>query len=299
MFLYTLKSGFKNLGTKKLFSIASIATIACSVFVFCIFFAVFSNIQSAINTVESTIGIQVFFDANLSDNQIQDIANTSFMTTDVKEMRFISGSVAWENFKKDYFGDKEEELSSAFENDNPLLQSASYEILLHDIERQEPYVKYLYTIDGVRQVNYSSSLVQVLIKLNDAISYFSFVLILILIIIAVILISNTITVASQYRIKENEIMRLIGATNFMIKAPFVVEGLMIGLFGAIVPIIVVCLLYNTISKRIIESSSLLLNIFRPIPLINILSPMCAISFLVSIVVCTVVSFITISRNIKI
>ena len=299
MFLYTIKSGFKNLGAKMLFTIASIGTISCSVLIFCIFFAVFTNIQNAIGTIESTIGIQVFFDQNLSETQIQDIANNNFKTNEVKEMRFISGSDAWETFKKDYFGDKEEELSSAFENDNPLVHSASYEILLNDIEMQVPYVEYLYTIRGVRQVNYSSSLIQMLIKLNTAISYFSFALIIILVVIAVILISNTITVASQYRIKENEIMRLIGATNFMIKAPFVVEGIMIGIFGVIIPLVVVSLLYNYVSKMIIQSSSLLLNIFRPVPLIEILPAMSMISFIVSIIVCTVVSFITISRNVKV
>ena len=297
MFVYTIKSGFKNLGAKKLFTFASIATIACSVFVFSIFFALFTNIQNTIRIVESTIGIQVFFDQNLTEEQIQNIANNNFYTSDVKQIKFISGEEAWTNFKSEYFENKEE-LALAFEDDNPLSHSASYEILLNDIERQEDYVKYLYSINGVRQVNYSSSLISMLTRFNEIIGYFSLSLVFILLIIAVILISNTITVTSQYRFKENEIMKLIGATNFMVRMPFVIEGMLIGVFGAIISTILASSLYIFVSKRLTTSANLIFDVFRPLPLSYILPSMCIISFVVSIVVCTFISFITISNNVK-
>ena len=79
MLSYVLKTGFKNLGNKKLFSFASIGTIACSVLVFCIFFVIATNIRGLIDRVETTVGIQVFFDSNLSEEEIQELANNYFI----------------------------------------------------------------------------------------------------------------------------------------------------------------------------------------------------------------------------
>ena len=161
MLSYVFKTGFRNLGNKKLFTFASIGTIASSVLVFCIFFVLATNIKGIIDNVETTIGIQVFFNQDLSEEEIQRIADENFLTDDVKSIRFISSDEAWDKFKKDYFDDKVE-LASAFEDDNPLKNSSSYEILLNDITKQYDYVNYLRGIEGVRQINYSNILIDTL-----------------------------------------------------------------------------------------------------------------------------------------
>lgn len=298
MFSYVFKTGFKNLGNKKLFSFASIGTIAGSVLVFCIFFVIATNIRSLIQRVETTVGIQVFFDSNLSEEEIQELANNNFITSDVKTIRFKSSNEAWEKFKIEYF-DNKEELAAAFEDDNPLSNSASYEILLNDITKQYDYVKYLYSIEGVRQVNYSNVLIDALSSLNLGISTFSLVLIALLLVIAMILISNTITLASQFRKKENEIMKLIGATNFMIRVPFVIEGFFIGLFGSIIPVGLVCGLYNYLMSLLIQNATFLRNIFTPINLLDIALPMALIGIAGSCLVCMLVSFFTIRKHLKV
>ena len=298
MLSYVFKTGFKNLGNKKLFTFASIGTIASSVLIFCIFFAIVTNIKGLINKVETTVGIQVFFNQGLTEEEIQNIANNNFVTDDVKSIRFISSNEAWDNFKKDYFDDKTE-LAEAFEDDNPLANSSSYEILLNDITKQYDYVNYLKTIDGVRQINYSNVLIDALTKLNIGISTFSMVLIVLLLIIAMILISNTISLSSQFRKKENEIMKLIGATNFMIRAPFVIEGFFMGLFGSIIPIIIVSVSYNYIMKLILTKASFLSNIFIPINLKEILPQMASISILVSCIACMIISFFTVRKHLKV
>ena len=202
MLSYVFKTGFRNLGNKKLFSFASIGTIASSVLIFCIFFVLATNIRGIIKNVETTVGIQVFFNSNLSEEEIQNLANEKFRNEYVKSMKFKSSNEAWEKFKVDYF-DNKPELAKAFEDDNPLASSASYEILLNDITKQIEYVNYLKTIEGVRQVNYSNVLIDALTSLNVGISTFSMILISLLLIIAMILISNTISLASQFRRKEN------------------------------------------------------------------------------------------------
>lgn len=298
MLSYVFKTGFRNLGNKKLFTFASIGTIASSVLIFCIFFALATNIKGLINKVETTVGIQVFFDNGLTEDEIKNIANEKFMTEDVKSIKFISSNEAWESFKKDYFDDKAE-LAEAFEDDNPLANSASYEILLNDITKQYNYVNYLKSIEGVRQINYSNVLIDALTKINIGISTFSIVLIVLLLVIAMILISNTISLSSQFRKKENEIMRLIGATKFMIRAPFVIEGFFIGLFGSLIPVIIVSLSYNYIMKIVVERASFLSNIFTPVNLIIIAVPMAIIAVSVSSVACIFVSFFTIRKHLKV
>ena len=298
MLSYVFKTGFRNLGNKKLFSFASIGTIASSVLIFCIFFVLATNIRGIIKNVETTVGIQVFFNSNLSEEEIQNLANEKFRNEYVKSMKFKSSNEAWEKFKVDYF-DNKPELAKAFEDDNPLASSASYEILLNDITKQIEYVNYLKTIEGVRQVNYSNVLIDALTSLNVGISTFSMILISLLLIIAMILISNTISLASQFRRKENEIMKLIGATNFMIRAPFVIEGFFIGLFGAIIPLAFVCGFYNYLMKYILENASFLRNIFTPIDLSFIAPPMCVISISISCFICMLVSFFTIRKHLKV
>ena len=171
--------------------------------------------------------------------------------------------------------------------------------LLNDITKQYEYVNYLKTIEGVRQINYSNVLIEALTKLNIGISTFSMILIVLLLIIAMILISNTISLSSQFRKKENEIMKLIGATNFMIRAPFVIEGFFMGLFGSIIPLIIVSVSYNYIMKLILTKASFLSNIFIPISLKEILPQMAAISVLVSCFACMIISFFTVRKHLKV
>ena len=298
MLSFVFKTGFKNLGNKKLFSFASIGTIASSVLIFCIFFVLATNIRGMIKKVETTVGIQVFFNSDLSEDEIQNLANEKFRTEYVKTMRFKSSNEAWENFKIEYF-DNRPELAKAFEDDNPLASSASYEILLNDITKQIEYVNYLKSIEGVRQVNYSNVLIEALTSLNVGISTFSVILISLLLVIAMILISNTIALASQFRKKENEIMKLIGATNFMIRAPFVIEGFFIGLFGSIIPLALVCGFYNYVMKMLINNAAFLSNVFTPIDLKVLAVPMCIMSIGFSCIICMFVSFLTIRKHLKI
>ena len=298
MLKYIFKSAFENLGTKKLFTIASIGTISCSVLIFCIFFVIGTNIHELIRTIETTIGIQVFFDENYTEEEIKNIANKNFMTDDVKSMKFISSYEAWENFKKSYF-DGNTNVAEAFEDENPLAKSASYEILLYDISKQEQYVNYIKKVQGVRDVRYSTSLINILTNFNIAISYFSIGLIIVLVLIAIILIANTIAVASQYRKQECEIMKLIGATNFMVKAPFVIEGMLIGFFGTIIPLVIVVVLYKYSFSLILNKTMLISSILTPVPINDFLFFMSTSSIFTSIFICMVVSSITINRHINV
>lgn len=298
MFIYCLKSGFNNLGTKKLFTIASIGTIACCCLIFSIFFSVMKNVSFMIHTIETTIGIQVFFEPYLTEDQIVELAERELRTQEVKSMNFISSNEAWNYFKLEYFEGKED-LANAFEDDNPLAKSASYEIILNDINSQQAYISKIREIQGIRQINYSRGLIDILLSFNKYIAFFSISLIAILVIIAIILISSTITVASQFRKNENEIMKLIGATNYMIRAPFVFEGAIIGFIGSVFPLIVVGILYNYLIQVFMSRNTVFSKIFTPIPFSHIALNLSLTCIFSSVLLCMIVSFITITKHLKV
>ena len=125
-------------------------------------------------------------------------------------MEFVSADEAWNEFKAEYFAGKEE-LAQGFEQDNPLAGSASWNILINDIQQQEGLVSWLKEQPGVRAVNYSSSAVSSLIRLNRVITLLSGGIILILLLVAVFLISNTIAVGITVRSEERkrELLQII------------------------------------------------------------------------------------------
>ena len=259
-----------------------------------------TNVQHMVVTAESTMGITVFFDEDLSGDEILVIGSQiePAKGSKIKGMNYISAEAAWEEFKTEYFGENTA-LAEGFAEDNPLAGSASYEIYLHDIADQGPMVDYLQTVDGVRKVNFSHSAVAGLSSFNKILTMLFGVLIAMLLAVAVFLISNTISVAAEFRKSENKIMRLIGATNFMIRAPFVVEGTILGLIGAAVPSVAMFFLYNKTVEYVMERFQLLSGIIRFLPIGEVYPVMVAISLALGGGLGFVVSFMTIRKHLRV
>lgn len=275
-FTYCLKEGMKNIGRNIWFSLASTAIISACIFLFCMFFALVANVQYMVKNAETTVGITVFFDENMAEADILAIGKEIAARKEIKETKYISAEEAWETFQKEYFKDAEE-LAEGFADDNPLAGSASYEIYLKDIADQDVIVSYLNTIAGIRKINYSNDTASGLSTFNKMLGLISAVIIAILLAVAVFLISNTISTAAAFRKDENKIMRLIGATNFMIRAPFVVEGIIIGFAGAAIPLVSVYFLYRSAVEYMIEKFHIISNIIEFIPIDTIFPYMIAVA----------------------
>ena len=297
-FWYCLKQGIINICRNILFSLASIATISACIFLFCLFFALIANVQNVAKTAETTVGITVFFDEDMAEDQILAAGDVIRGWEEVREARYISAAQAWENFKTEYF-EGMEELAEGFADDNPLSGSASYEIFLNDIEEQDKIVERLEGMEGVRKVRYSSTAVAGLTSAGKMVGAMSAVIICVLLAVAVFLISNTISVAAAFRRRENEIMRLIGATNYMIRAPFVVEGVLLGALGAAVPLAGMYVLYQKAVIYIGEHYQMLAGMFEPIPLGDIFPYMAATAGCLGVGIGFFVSYFTIHRHLKV
>ncbi len=240
---YGVKQGLKNIRYNGVFSMASIGTITACLFLFGIFYFVISNFQYMIRHAETSVGVTVFFDEGVDESEIGWIRVEVQKRPEVDKVNYVSAEEAWEKFKEDVFRDAEG-LSETFSDDNPLQDSASIEVYLNDVSKQTELVEFIEGMDGVRQVNSSEGTASMLQNVNRLVAYASVAILLILLAVSIFLISTTVTTGISVRREEIKIMKLLGATDGFIKTPFVVEGLVIGLVGACIPIILLLPLYQ-------------------------------------------------------
>lgn len=247
-----------------MFSLASIATMSACIFLFGLFFAIVTNFQSMVKEAESGVAVTVFFEQGITQDKIEAIGNEIRSRAEVSDCQFTSAQEAWEEFKEEYFKGHAE-AAAGFEEDNPLANSASYAIYLNDVSMQPVLVEYLNGLEGVREVRHSATVANTLSDFNSLIGYISVGIILILFLVAIFLISNTVTTGIAVRRDEIGIMKLIGATDSFVRAPFIVEGVLIGLIGAVIPLLLLYLLYNRIVVYIGEKFSFLSNLISFVP----------------------------------
>ena len=264
---YTIKQGFANIFRNKWYSLASIATISACLFLFGLFYSIVSNFQSIVLKAEEGVSVTVFFHNDLDrceahaegqipdDLRLDEIGKLIAGRVEVSDVVFISDEEAWETFARDYYG---EDYAEGFP-ENPLAGEFSYEIYLSDVSMQETLVNWLYSIPEVRKVNFSELTADTLSGANLLIAYVSMGIIIILLAVSVFLISNTVSIGISVRSAEINIMKYIGATDFFVRAPFVVEGVLIGLIGAAIPLGMIYSLYNYALTYIVDRFQILSN----------------------------------------
>ncbi len=248
---YVFQQGFKSIYKNKMFSLASIGTMAACIFLFGVFFSVILNFKNIVAQVESGVAITVFFEEGISEEEIQDIGAKLEKREEVSSVNYVSAEAAWEQFKTEYFGDKPE-LADAFTDDNPLANSANYQVFLSDVEKQKELVDYAKSMDGVRQVKSSEQVATTLSSFNILLGYVTAAIVIILMAVSIFLISNTVMIGIAVRKEEIAIMKLMGATDLFVKAPFIIEGITIGLIGSVVPLAILRYFYGVVSAYMTE-----------------------------------------------
>lgn len=298
LLFYSMKQGLINLKKNRMFTLASIGTVAACLFLFGLFYFVLSNFQNIIHSAEGSVGVSVFFEEDLSEAQIQVIGDTIQKREEVDHAEFVSAEEAWSRFKEANFAEAPE-LAESFGDDNPLEDSASYEIYLKDIAEQETLVEYLKTVDGIRTIKKSDEVASGLSSVNKLVGGVSLVLILVLILVSVFLIHSTIATGIAVRKPEIAIMRLMGASDFFIWAPFIVEGIVIGLIGSILPLAVLAVSYGRIIQYISRHFSLFsqgLAFLRTGEVFAVLIP---VALLLGVGIGFLGSYVTVRRNLDI
>lgn len=281
-----------------MFSLASIATMSACIFLFGLFYAIVTNFQAMVKEAESGVAVTVFFDKGISQEQIDEIGREIKARAEVSECKFVSAEEAWEEFRDDYFKGSDE-AASGFADDNPLANSSSYAIYLDDVSMQSVLVDYLKGLDGVREVRHSATVANTLSDFNILIGYISVGIILILFLVATFLISNTVTTGIAVRRDEIGIMKLIGATDAFVRAPFIVEGVLIGLIGACLPLLLLYALYNRIVMYIESKFSFLSRLISFIPAKGVFHTLVPVALILGVGIGFLGSRITIRKHLNV
>lgn len=265
---YNIKQGFKNIWRNRMFSVASIATMTACIFLFGVFFSILMNVNYMIKSLEEEVGVTVLFNEGVTQDQIDKIGEEIKSQAEVTKVTFKSADEAWAEFQKEYFPDNPE-MAKSFADDNPLANSASYTVQVDKIEDQDKVVSFIKTLDGVRQVNQSSGATSTLISFNSLFTYVSIAIILILLVVAVFLIANTVNVGISVRRNEIAIMKLIGATDSFVRAPFIVEGILLGIIGAAIPLAILYFTYNWLINALLTKFGVLSSMAASLPNVNV------------------------------
>ena len=296
--IYAVKQGFKNIWNNLMFSVASIATMSACIFLFGLFFSIVVNFQYIVRNAESNVTMTVFFDENLDQGRINEIGELINARDEVVQINYISAQDAWESFRQEYFKGSEAAAES-FQGDNPLAKLASYEVYVDEIENQEELISYIQGLTGVRVVNSSESATKTLSTFNKLLGYVSAAIIIILLAVSIFLISNTISVGISVRSNEIAIMKLIGATNFFVRAPFTIEGIILGLVGSAIPLGLVYVLYGKTVSFVLTRFHILNDIVQFLDVKQVFSVLLPVGLLLGIGIGFVGSRFTIRKHLKV
>lgn len=295
-FFYTLKQGIVNIFRNKWYSLASIATIGACLIMFGIFYSVVMNFQFMVKGAQENVAVTVFFEEGTSEDRIKEIGSMIEKRAEVSKLRYISDQEAWDSFKVDYLG---EYVDGFPEGDNPLEGMSNYEVYLNDVSMQKSLVTYIESIDDVREVRKSDITANTLMDVNSLVSLVSIGIIVILLAVSVFLISNTVTIGISVRKEEISIMKYIGATDFFVRSPFVIEGILIGLLGSALPLVFLYFIYNNVIEFLLDKFSILTNMLQFLPVEEIFSTLIPVSVAIGVGIGFFGSFITVRKHIRV
>lgn len=296
-----------------MFSLASVATMSACIFLFGLFFSILVNFQYIIRSAEEGVAITVFFEEDATDEQKEEIGTQLAEHEGVANVNYVSAEEAWEEFQKEYFGDNPE-LAEGFKDDNPLASSDNYEVYMETTENsdqsliarsrslsetQNELVEFAQGLDGVREVNKSDVVANTLSSVNTLVAIVSVAIIIILFGVSIFLISNTVTMGITVRKEEIAIMKYIGAKDFVVRSPFVIEGLIIGIFGAAIPLTLLYFLYDKAVQYIMERFSILQNIIDFLPVGTVYQILLPVGLIMGIGIGFLGSFFTVRKHLKV
>lgn len=240
-FKYFVSEGCKSYTSNGLMSLASTIIVVASLVVLGLYLLFSMNINYVAKQLEEECEIQVWIEDTVKPNSaaMQDIENNLKANENIKSVEFFSNEQALEDYREELGEDSE--YLEGFEEDNPLRDS--YKITLENLKMADKTAQEVSKIDGVANVSDNRSSMNKLVNATNIIKHISFWFMMFLSAIAVFIISNTIKITLFARRRDINIMKYLGATDSFISWPFIVEGVAIGLAGAIISLVLVLVGY--------------------------------------------------------
>ncbi len=236
---YLFKEGIVGLWRNRTMAFASAGTIVLCLLILGMSYSVGTNIDYMIEQIESKFGITAYLEDGLSDTAILGLKNKIEAMPNVAGVSYISKDDALKNFSEE---NEDASLFAMFKEDNPL--PASFEITAIDIKNQSELVKKVQELEGIDEAVYLKNETEAFINIRNTVNYVCYAIIICLIVVGLLLMSNTIKLTVYIRKREINIMKYVGATDGFIRVPFLIEGMLVGLIGALVAILAVASAYN-------------------------------------------------------
>lgn len=247
---YSLVDGLKGIKRNRTLSAASMATVAATLFILGIFMLIVANINRGIKGVESKLEVQVFLKKDVTTIQRNDIDRAIKDVDGVKSSEYETKAQALSNLKSQ-LGPKNDDILSGLDKANPLPES--FIVKVDKPEIISKVVSKIKDMPGIDEIEDEREIVNKIIAITKTIKWVGIILFGILIVVSVFLISNTIKITVYSRRKEINIMKYIGATDWFIRIPFVIEGMIIGIIGAIVSNVLLYYAYSYVNRKMTVS----------------------------------------------
>ncbi len=265
----SIRDAFKSVFRNFSLSLASISCITITLIIVAISIIVTFNVQNFTKEMEKDLTIVVFLDTDTTEEEVNDIKDKLESMSNVESLTYQSKSAVKEEMSKE--NEIFNEVMSTWDDENNPLKD-TFQVKVKVVERISNTAKSIEKLDKVSSVKYGEGMVDNLIEAFEAAQNVSYGMVIALILVTVFLIINTIKLTIFSRKREISIMRLVGASNFTIKTPFIIEGMVLGILGSIIPILIVCFgyiaLYNHFDGYLYSK---MITLIEPEPFIYMVS----------------------------
>lgn len=258
--MYYIADAMKSLKRNKTISLASSITVAATLFIMGIFLILMENVNLGMSNIESKIELKVFLMDNITVSQQENIGQALKKVSGIKEIQFESKAEALQKFSEQ-MSEKDRSLLSGYDNNNNPMPN-SYIVKLDNPEVSEQVVSSIKNIQGIESIGNDKELIDNIIAVSKSIRWIGAVIFLLMVSVSLFLISNTIKLTVYSRRREIGIMKFVGATDWFIRWPFIIEGAVIGLIGSVFANLLLYFAYNTVFMKL-SKSMLLLKILEP------------------------------------
>ncbi len=247
-FFYSLKQALVQLNRNKTMALTSLFSITAMLLILGMFFILVVNVNLLTESAKDQFDmVEVYMLDDATDDQINTIMDSVKALDYTDTVEFLDKDDAMDEMK-DRWGDNGYLLDGLQENPLP----RSIRITLKNIEDSQELVDYVSNFEGIEKVKYNQSEINKILKITNSIQVGALVIIVFLIFVSIIVVSNTVKLTVLARGREISIMKYVGATNWFIRGPFLIEGIIIGILAALISAGVICGLYSLIIANISE-----------------------------------------------
>ncbi len=249
---YLTHEGFRNVWVNRLMSLASVTVLMACLIIMGAGIMIYFNINNVVDKVQSQNVVMVYVADDASEDEATQIGTSLKGISNVESCEFVPKEVAFQEQIQSMGGD-----AALFEGFDEIPLPDAYKVTVKDLSQFENTVSQIKQINKVDSVRENSDLASKLLSLRHAVSIVSVGLVVMLFLVALFIISNTIRITMFSRKLEISIMKAVGATNWFIRWPFMIEGMILGTISGIVSLGVLWGLYAVAEKVFAQTLSLI------------------------------------------